>query len=132
MKEKEKFIEFLVNHFGAGVYCDTCRGTQDDVEEGFCSECHRKAMGWEPSRYFLEEIADKASELFSSEKHAHWVFAEKDRQYVENGMLPYNMWCSYCGQWSDSDCYGDAYCGNCGARLDEKDDLDIYAENHMK
>ena len=51
-------------------------------------------------------------------RHAHWVFRDEDKHLLEDGCIPCNMWCSYCGQWSDNDSYGDACCHNCGARMD--------------
>lgn len=54
-------------------------------------------------------------------RHAHWVFRDEDKHLLKDGCIPYNMWCSYCGQWSDNDSYGHAYCHNCGSRMDEPD-----------
>lgn len=61
-------------------------------------------------------------------RHAHWVFRDEDKHLIKDGCIPSNMWCSYCNQWSDNDCYGDAYCRNCGARMDEPDLADEIAK----
>ena len=61
-------------------------------------------------------------------RHAHWVFRDEDKHLLEGGCIPSNMWCSYCNQWSGNDCYGDAYCRNCGARMDEPDLADEIAK----
>lgn len=61
-------------------------------------------------------------------RHAHWVFRDEDKHLLEDGCIPSNMWCSYCNQWSDNDSYGDAYCHNCGARMDEPDLADEIAK----
>lgn len=53
-------------------------------------------------------------------KTAHWEFREKDREMLEDGQIPYNMWCSNCGAWHDNDDYNDNYCSCCGAKIGEE------------
>lgn len=53
-------------------------------------------------------------------KTAHWEFKEKDREMLEDGQIPYNMWCSNCGAWHDNDDYYDNYCSCCGAKIGEE------------
>lgn len=65
-------------------------------------------------------------------RHAHWVFRDEDKHLLEDGCIPCNMWCSYCGQWSDNDSYGDAYCHNCGSRMDEPDLADEIAKEMIE
>ena len=47
-----------------GVYCDNCRHNEPDAPRDSygvpvgCDDCHRKYMGWEPSRALLDKIID--------------------------------------------------------------------------
>ena len=50
---------------------------------------------------------------------AHWTFKEEDYPLLEEGGIPYNMWCSNCGCWHSNDDYEDKYCSCCGAKMDE-------------
>jgi hypothetical protein len=47
-------------------------------------------------------------------RHGHWVFREE----ATPEYLPWDMWCSCCGGYHDSDDYNDRYCSICGAKMD--------------
>ena len=51
-------------------------------------------------------------------RHAHWEFRDSDKKLLDEGMIPANMWCSYCGSHHDNDDYEDMYCSCCGAIMD--------------
>lgn len=73
-------------------------------------------------------VRQRTNDRCSPGTHAHWVFRDEDKPLLEDGCIPCNMWCSYCGQWSDNDSYGHAYCHNCGSRMDEPDLADEIAK----
>lgn len=47
-------------------------------------------------------------------KHGRWIFREE----ATPEFLPWDMWCSCCGEYHDSDDYSDRYCSKCGAKMD--------------
>lgn len=47
-------------------------------------------------------------------RHGHWIFREE----ATPEYLPWDMWCSCCGEYHDSDDYNDRYCSKCGAKMD--------------
>lgn len=71
------------------------------------------------SARFRQAINDQPTVEAEPIKTAHWTFKEKDREMLEDGQIPYNMWCSYCGAWHDNDDYDDNYCSCCGAKIGE-------------
>lgn len=91
-----------------------------------------KENGDEHFAYGVEAVLEYAENLPVVDAvpvhHAHWVFRDEDKHLLEDGCIPCNMWCSYCGQWSDNDRYGDAYCHNCGSRMNEPDLADEIAK----
>ena len=48
-------------------------------------------------------------------RHGHWIFREE----ATPEYLPWDMWCSCCGEYHDSDDYNDRYCSKCGAKMDQ-------------
>lgn len=50
--------------------------------------------------------------------HAHWVH---DGRIIENGIDWYH--CSKCGRGETPKCKKYHYCHNCGAKMDEKEDV---------
>jgi hypothetical protein len=54
MSDLDKAIkEILMERFDS-VYCDTCKGNEDDT---CCDDCHRKTMMWSVSENIAENIA---------------------------------------------------------------------------
>ena len=58
-KEITKIIYEMLSH----IYCDNCRYEDDDNN---CDECNRKAMGWEISKGFSEDLACEIELLLTS------------------------------------------------------------------
>jgi uncharacterized Zn finger protein (UPF0148 family) len=55
MTQKEIVSKIIFDSLGY-IYCPNCRYNN---ERDNCDDCHRKAMGWEISKEFSEEMADE-------------------------------------------------------------------------
>lgn len=65
----------------------------------------------------LEDAAELVALMPTIEpevRHGHWIFREE----ATPEYLPWDMWCSCCGEYHDSDDYNDRYCSKCGAKMD--------------
>lgn len=77
-----------------------------------------KENGNEHFVYGVESVLEYAENLPVVEaepvRHGHWIFREE----ATPEYLPWDMWCSCCGEYHDSDDYNDKYCSKCGAKID--------------
>lgn len=61
----KQFTDYIENELSS-VYCYNCKGNDNDVEQDFCDDCHRKYMNWEISDYTANKIAERAFEIILS------------------------------------------------------------------
>ena len=59
-------------------------------------------------------IVDTQPTIKPEVRRGHWIFQEE----ATPEYLPWDMWCSCCGEYHDSDDYNDRYCSKCGAKMD--------------
>lgn len=60
----KQFTDYIENELSS-VYCYNCKGNDNDVEQDFCDDCHRKYMNWSISENAKNGIAEKAIEIIT-------------------------------------------------------------------